>query len=237
LGTSGNAPLTDEFCGCGYMGVAVSDGTSMFYFGNNAVMWTPGGALGESWVNIPGYEYGQPFYDGEGSFAVTGGRVYRIGGRENEDRLAYYDIETGAFVTDMLPEHPVDAVASRACAGAVNGKVYVFGWRDGGFTEYDPVTNMWAAVDSDPNGPSYCGDQNVPAWGAYLAYADYAEIKLLNTTLLQWEEEGIPLPDTVNLTRHVTMVVGDQLYVAGFESEDEEIHIYQYMLSGIGSGS
>jgi hypothetical protein len=137
----------------------------------------------------------------------------------------------------MLPEHPVDGVAGSACAGAANGRVYVFGWEDGGFTEYDPNTNMWTEVESDANAPSYCYQRNVPAWGSYLAYADYAEIKLLNTALLQWEAEGIPLPDTANLTNHMTMVVSDQLYVAGFESEEEEIHIYQYMLSGIGSGS
>ncbi|HEU5073067.1 MAG TPA: hypothetical protein VFU02_02825 [Polyangiaceae bacterium] len=233
-GVTSEAPLNSDYCWCGYTGAAVSDGTSMFYFGNYGRMWTPG--LSDTWVDVPGYGYGESFYDGEGAFAVSDGRVYRMGGRENENRLAYYDIATGEFVTDGLPEHPTGGVLGSACGGAVNGKVYVFGWGDGAFSEYDPGTNIWTEVEADPNGPS-CWSGNAPAWGSYLAYADYSGIKLLDSTLLRWEPEAIPLPDTANLMTYMTMVVDGQLFVSGYEPGEQQIYVYQYMLTDAGVGS
>jgi len=224
-GYATDAPPNDDYCWCGLGGVAVSDGYSMFYFGNNGRTWTP--STSTAWSDVPGYA-GSEFQDGEGTFAVAGGRVYRISGRDHEDLLSYYDIYYGTFVSDGLAEHPVGGATYRACGGGVNGKVYAFGWDGESVSEYDPANNAWTVVDSDPNAPYGCYDRNVQAWGQYLVYADGQVVKLLDSYRLRWEEGGIPLPDTGNLNQYMAMVANDQLYAVGWESTEKQIHIYQY---------
>lgn len=217
-------PLNDDYCWCGATGVAVSDGYSIYYFGNSGRTWTPGSA---AWSDVPGYT-DPAVYDGEGTFAVTNGRVYRVSGRTHEDRTSYYDIYYGVWVTDGLAEHPVGGATANACGGAVNGKIYAFGWDDESVSEYDPVNNIWTVVDGDPNAPYGCYWQTVPALGQYLLYAQGQVIKALDTTTLRWEEGGIPLPDPSNLSQPMAMVVGDQLYAVGYEPTEKQIHIYLY---------
>lgn len=238
-GTISSAPLNDDYCWCGYTGAAVSDGTTLFYFANDGRTWTPG--VDPAWVDVPGYTTGD-YREGEGAVAVTEGRVWRMGGRSNETRLYYYDIATGAFVSDGLATYPSGGDLASACGGAVNGKIYAFGWDDGGLAEYDPGTNIWTQVDSDPNAPVSCWGRNVPAWGSYLLYAapDYytgTAIHLFDSTRLLWEATTIPLPDVANLTNEMVFVVGDTLYASGYNDDEQQIHIYEYVLDGFGNST
>jgi len=238
-GVTSAAPLTDDYCWCGYTSAAVSDGTSLFYFANDGRKWTPG--VDTEWVDVPAYT---DYREGEGAIAVTvnDGRIWRMGGRSDETRLYYYDIETGLFVSDGLATYPSGGDLANACGGAANGKIYAFGWDDGGLAEYDPGTNIWTQVDSDPNAPGSCWGRNVPTWGSYLLYAasDYysgTAIRLLDTTRLRWEETTIPLPDPAALTNEMVFVVGDTIFASGYDDGEQQIRIYEYVLDGFGNGS
>jgi hypothetical protein len=230
IGTGAVSDITltnNEYCACGYEGVAVSDGSSIFYFANGGVRWTPGDA---SWTGVTGYA-GSEFYDGESATAVVKGRVYRISGRAYPDRVSYFDTSGGTFVTDGLTEHPDAGATYRRCAGAANGNIYVFGWAQV-VSEYNTTTNEWHTTAVDPNAPTSCSGVNVHLWGNHLVYANGREIKRFNADTLRWEEADIPLPDTENLTGHRAMVADGRLFALGYHTADKQVQIFEYRLGG-----
>ncbi|HEY3499229.1 MAG TPA: hypothetical protein VGK73_31280 [Polyangiaceae bacterium] len=224
-GVFSDTPITDEYCYCGYGGTAVSDDTRIYYFANDGVSYTPGAS---AWSTISTYRSSQ-FYDGEAATAYVSGRIYRVSGRTYDDRVAYYDVMTGTYVTTGLTPHPIVGATDGACAGAAGGKLYVFGWGPV-VSEYDTQRNTWTTTAEDPNAPESCYEENVPLWGEYLAYAYRygGTIKLFNVTTRLWEEGGIPLP--AGLEQNKAVVVGTNLYVIGFRESDRQVVIYRYML-------
>jgi hypothetical protein len=223
----GDVALTNnEYCYCGYEGVAVSDGTRIFYFANGGVSLLP---TDSAWVDVPNYT-SSDFYDGEAATAYVNGRIYRVSGRSNPDRVAYYDIAGGGtFVTTGLAAHPIADATYQRCAGSANNKLYVFGW-DKVVSEYSPSTNTWATTAEDPNAPDSCYLQNVPLWGNHLVYAYDGVVKEFNVSTLKWEPSGIPLPGPAGLENFKALVVGSDLYVLAYRRTGKQVEVYKYVL-------
>ena len=225
-GEVSNAPLAgNEYCACGYGGVAVSNGSTIYYFANAGVSWTPGAA---NWVAVPNYT-SSGFYDGESATAFVSNRIYRVSGRSYPDRVAYYDTILGTYVTTGLTAHPIGGATYSRCAGAANDKLYVFGW-DQVVSEYDIANDSWSTTETDPNAPEYCYYRNIHTWGSYLVYAYGSVIKLFDTNRLTWDADGIPLPDPENLSVHRAMVSDGRLYVLGYHTTDKLVKVYEYAL-------
>ena len=219
------ALTNNEYCYCGYGGVAVADGSKIYYFANGGVSLVPSAS---AWVDVPNYT-SSGFYDGESATALVNGRIYRVSGRDNPDRTAYFDITAGTFVTTGLAAHPIPDATYQRCAGSANNRLYVFGW-DTVMSEYNPSTNTWSTTAQDPNAPESCAETNVPLWGNHFVYAYSGVVKQFNVSTLKWEAGGIPLPDPAGLQGYKALVVGSDLYVLGYRRTGKQVEIYKYVL-------
>ena len=225
-GLFSDAALTNnEYCYCGYGGTAVTDGTKIYYFANGGVSLVP---TATTWVDVAGYT-SSDFYDGESATAFVNGRIYRVSGRSHPDRVAYYDVTGGTYVTTGLASHPIQDATYQRCAGSANNRLYVFGW-DTVMSEYNPSTNTWSTTAQDPNAPESCYEQNVPLWGNHFVYAYNDVVKQFNVSTLKWEAGGIPLPDPTNLDGHKALVVGSDLYVVAYRRVGKQAEVYKYVL-------
>ena len=219
------ATTNNEYCYCGYTGTAVSDGTKIYYFANGGVSLVP---TASAWVDVPGYS-SSDFYDGESATALVNGRIYRVSGRSHPDRVAYFDVAGGTFVTTGLAAPPIADVTYDRCAGSANNRLYVFGW-DNVVSEYNPSTNTWSTTAADPNAPESCYRTNVPLWGNHLVYAYGGVVKQFNVSTLKWEAGGIPLPDPTKLEGFKVLVVGADLYALGYRRTGKQVEVYKYVL-------
>ncbi len=209
-----------DYCWCGYTGITVSDGTSLFYFGNDGVMLTPGDV---QWTPIASYSGAVP--DGENATTQLGGKIYRIGGRGYSKRTSVYNIMGDSW--DLTPaEAPVDG--DQRCAGSSGTNVYLFGNPGGAIHRYATVGDTWTTLPNDPNQPG-CSLQELHLWQGRLVNADNGGVRKFRVATESWEADTIPPPQS-GLDGPRAMVANDTLFLVALDRIAGKVNVWKYLL-------
>jgi hypothetical protein len=136
-------------CACGYTSKLISDGTNIFYMGNNAVKYT---ASSNTWSAI-GYPATAKDNNGNTGVVYSTGRIFFLGGNIASTKFKYYDIAANSWfnLADDL------FATSSSQLVAINDKIYALGGEStkSGFSSYSPaagwttLTNLPFPISSD----------------------------------------------------------------------------------------
>jgi N-acetylneuraminic acid mutarotase len=142
--------------------------------------------------------------------AVLNGRLYVIGGQQNDRALESYDPVTGTWTTLASSNH---SHQYSPLAASIGGKLYVVG----GNSEmeiYDPVTNSWSDGAGAPNGAPNWVTGGVIDGKLYMAAGEWGgtEVKIYNPTSGNWTT-GTSIP--TNRWGASAGVIDGILYVVG----------------------
>jgi hypothetical protein len=221
----------NPFCACGYEGALLAAAGRLFYFGSDARSYRPG----DGWKDVAQPSVTQT---GEPAAAVLDDQIYFVGGRGLYDRAARYDATSGAWETKNVANAPTPLLS--ACAGAVGGKLYVFGGeridnsQDArAVTVYDAAANRWSQLPVAADFTGYCNLQTAPTWQGRLVYADGSDtdggntLGLFNPTTGEWSKLPVP-PGLSPFAPAVTE--GGDLYLIGLGKAASTANIYKVAL-------
>ena len=208
-------PTNGEICACGYNSILVTDNTSLYYFANEGVKFSPGS---QSWSSV---NYPYAFQNGEAGCGVLNGRIYYIGGRNFTTTVRYYDISSDSW--DSLATKFYYRTNSSAVIG-FNNKLYVLGGNSEGqykVSVYDPLTDSWSKKADCP----------------YKTY-DYA-VLFQNLIIVRGDENlycydpindkwksTYALPSAINDV--IPFVYNSNLYIVGINYDTYKIVLYKF---------
>jgi hypothetical protein len=208
----------------GYTGSLIGARGQLWYFADKGWSLRPGD---DAWRSEPA------FPDGELTFAVDGGRIFAVGGRKTLAAFAAFDADAKTWTTGM-PAPPLRLY--RACAAAIDGRLYVFGGdSDLGAGDpmvmkvFDEAAGQWSVLGDDARFSGVCYGVEATAWRGRIVALETRALRLFDPRAGKWGATiSTPLTDDGTL---VPVAPDDgNLYLASTRSQGTSVTIWKLAL-------